>query len=157
MRRGVMGTGILIGALMLSGCSGGENTGSSNVRAAADDDPKISAAFAKAKETLPFFLSRWKTMKSDGVSLKFALKNAKGGEEYIWFTPDKIANGEVIATCANKPEDVKGLMLGDTRTFKTSEIKDWMIMVGRKCYGGYTSRALIPPGEDPGVTFVDPE
>jgi uncharacterized protein YegJ (DUF2314 family) len=70
-----------------------------------------------------------------------------------------IEGQEITATCANDPEDIAGLKLGDTRKFNKTEVVDWMIMVGDTCHGGYTIKALgeITGKSLPGMKFHDPQ
>ncbi|MEM9660436.1 MAG: DUF2314 domain-containing protein [Planctomycetota bacterium] len=50
------------------------------------------------------------------------------------------------------------LNLGDTRTVARNDVTDWMIVVGNKCFGGYTIRVLAKrdPSAAPPLEFVDP-
>jgi uncharacterized protein YegJ (DUF2314 family) len=123
-----------------------------------DDDPEMIAAIKTAKETFGFFESNWETMESDGCSLKLALTTSDGGLEHIWFSPTSIQGNEITGECANDPVNVPGLKFGDTRTVTRNDLSDWMIVVGNKCYGGYTIRVLAkrdPEGAPP-LEFMDP-
>ncbi|WDQ18409.1 DUF2314 domain-containing protein [Rhodopirellula sp. P2] len=134
------------------------NSSVSSVVNVEDDDSEMNAAIAKAQETLSFFENNWKTMGSDAYSLKFALPTSDGELEHIWFTPIKIEGDEITGECANDPENIPNLKLGDARTVTRSDITDWMIIVGQKCYGGYTIRVLSErePDVAPPLEFVDP-
>jgi uncharacterized protein YegJ (DUF2314 family) len=123
-----------------------------------DDDPEMNAAIKTAQQTFPFFEENWQTMKNDGCSLKFAIPSSDGGEEHIWFSPTKIEGDKITGECGNDPLLVPGLKLGDVRTVNRSDISDWMIMVGNKCYGGYTIRVLAKqhPEAAPPFEYVDP-
>ena len=149
----------LIVALVL-GCnnSNGSGSGVRSVVTVADDDPEMVAAIKDAKGTLGFFEKNWKTMKSDGYSLKFALPTTEGGLEHIWFSPTKIQDDKIVGVCANEPGKIAGLKLGDTRTVSRNDISDWMIVVGTQCYGGYTIRVLAKrdPAAAPPLSFLDP-
>ena len=117
----------------------------------------MNAAMEKARETFPQFLKRWKTMPNDGASVKVGLPTSDGAAEYIWFEPIAITDTHITGICENEPRNVANLKLGDKRTLSRSEVSDWMIMVGDKCYGGYTIRVLaqLDPENAPPFTFAD--
>lgn len=115
------------------------------------------AAINTAKETLGFFEKNWKTMENDGYSLKFALPTPDGELEHIWFSPTRIQGDRITGECANDPVSIPGLKIGDTRTVTREDISDWMILVGNKCFGGYTIRVLAKrdPDAAPPLEFAD--
>ena len=123
-----------------------------------EDDAEMNAAIAAAKKTLPFFEKNWQTMESDGFSVKFALPTSDGELEHIWFSPTSFNGNDVTGECANDPVKVPGLKLGDVRTVSRDSVSDWMIVVGNRCFGGYTIRVLASrqPGSAPPFEFVDP-
>ncbi len=145
----------LVACITTAGCN--TSTQSDPVVKVEHDNEKMNAAMEKARDTFPLFLRNWKTMPNDGASVKIAVPTPDDSLEHIWFEPITITNDEVTGTCANDPANVPGLKYGDKRTFKRSDISDWMIMVGRKCYGGYTIRVLceIEPEGAPPLEFAD--
>lgn len=118
---------------------------------------EMQEAIATAKKTFSQFVDNWKTMPNDGASVKFGVPTSDDSVEHIWFEPTKITATEITGVCGNDPAKVPGLKLGDTRTFKRSELTDWMILDGTKCYGGYTVRVLtkMDPSNAPPLEFVD--
>lgn len=158
--------GALILALM-SGCdsrpgiavkdSGGGQS-DPNFRAIEDDDAEMNAAIKSAQATLKFFENNWKSMPNDGYSLKFAMRTSDGDLEHIWFAPTGIEGDQFTGECANEPVNVPGLKLHDVRTVSRDAVTDWMIVAGRKCYGGYTIRVISKrePENAPPFIFVDP-
>ncbi|MFV0445710.1 MAG: DUF2314 domain-containing protein [Planctomycetaceae bacterium] len=62
------------------------------------------------------------------------------------------------ASPANVPVGVPHLKLHDIRTVSRDAVTDWMILVGDKCYGGYTRRIVTQRSlaSAPPYTFVDP-
>ena len=123
-----------------------------------DDDPEMINAIATAQQTFNFFEENWRTMDCDGHSLKFAMKTSDGGIEYIWFNPIQIEDDKITGRCANHPVNIPNLSVGDTRTVPRSDVSDWMIVKGKKCYGGYTIRVLAKrkPDVAPPLEFIDP-
>ncbi|MCA9105893.1 MAG: DUF2314 domain-containing protein [Pirellulaceae bacterium] len=122
-----------------------------------DGDPQINAAIARARATFPLFEARWKKIPADSVAVKIAVPTRGGGFEHIWFEPLVITKDTVTGICGNDPENVPGLLFGDRRTFKRSQVSDWMIVVGDTCYGGYTIQVLIKrePSAAPPWEFAD--
>ena len=117
----------------------------------------MEAAIKTAQKTFGQFLEKWDTMPNDGVSVKFGIPSSDDSLEHIWFQPTEITDSEITGVCGNEPARVPGLKLGDTRTFKRSELTDWMILDGTDCYGGYTIRVLarMEPENAPALNFVD--
>lgn len=122
-----------------------------------DENKEMNKAIETARKTFPQFLKHWKTMRSDAVSVKVGLPTTNEGLEHIWFEPISITETQITGRCANNPNKIANLKLGDKRTFKISEVSDWMILVGDECYGGYTIRVLakMQPENAPPIKFVD--
>ena len=122
-----------------------------------DNNKEMNLAIEKGKNTFHQFEANWKTLKNNGYSIKVAMKNDDGGIEHIWFNPIEINQENIVARCANEPGKISGLKLGDKRTINKSDVSDWMIVVGNKCYGGYTIRVLakLDPDNAPPFEFVD--
>ena len=118
---------------------------------------EMNEAIKTARETFPQFVDKWKSMPSDAVSVKFKVPTDDDGVEHIWFEPIEITDTQITGTCGNDPAKVSGLKLGDVRTFDREKMTDWMILVGDKCYGGYTVRVLakMQPDKAPPLEFVD--
>lgn len=153
-------TSILLTLALIMGCnnSADDDRDTRGVVNVADHDSEMLSAIKTAKETFSFFEENWKTIKSDGYSLKFALPTTDGGIEHIWFSPTKIQGDKISGECANDPVKIPGLKIGDARTVSRDDISDWMIMIGNKCYGGYTIRVLAKrdPNAAPPFEFMDP-
>ena len=139
------------------GSAASEPSSSDPVVEVDESNVEMEVAIAAARETFDQFAENWDSIENDGVSVKFGLPTRDGGIEHIWFKPMTITKHVVLASCENDPANVEGLKYGDRRTFKRSEITDWMILVGDKCYGGYMMRALakIQPENDPPYKFID--
>jgi uncharacterized protein YegJ (DUF2314 family) len=122
-----------------------------------DTDKEMNLAIEKAKQTFIHFEKNWKTLKNNGYSIKVAMKTKDNGVEHIWFNPIEINGDKIKAKCANEPGNIDGLKLGDIRTISKTDISDWMIVVGNKCYGGYTIRVLakMDPANAPPFEFAD--
>ncbi|MDP1560999.1 MAG: DUF2314 domain-containing protein [Pirellulaceae bacterium] len=117
----------------------------------------MNSAIAKAKESFPKFVQNWQKPGIDAVSVKIAMETDTDGLEFIWYTPIKIEGDQITALCANEPEHIPGLRLGDERIVDLSKVSDWMIMQGGKCYGGYTIQVMaeIDPDNAPPFQFAE--
>ena len=122
------------------------------------EDIKMNQAIKAAKKSLDFFFNNYKTMKNDGYSLKFSIPTDNNDTEHIWFNPKAVDGDEITAQCANDPDNVSNLKAGDIVKLNKKDISDWMIIVGDKCYGGYTIRVLVEkdPASAPEFEFIDP-
>jgi uncharacterized protein YegJ (DUF2314 family) len=152
---------LLVLAITLSaGCGGDASSSDKQLEVVQfdGDDREMNDAMVEARRTFDFFQQNWKTMENDGYSLKFALETPDDGLEYIWFSPLTIEGDKITGECANHPEEVANLKLGDKRTVTRDRISDWMIVVGDQCYGGYTIRVISKrdPNATPPMNFVDP-
>ena len=122
-----------------------------------NDDSEMDEAIRKARETFPQFIEKFETMQSSEVSVKFGVQTIDGDLEHIWFEPIEISDQSIKAICENDPVNVPGLKLGDVRIFERAKLSDWMILVGNKCYGGFTIRVLAnkQPEMAPPFEFAD--
>ena len=156
----LLNASVFLTLTMMSGCNKPSDNHSSTpgVVNVEDDNPEMLAAIRTAKETFGFFEENWKTMENDGYSLKFALPTSDGELEHIWFSPTSIQGDSITGECANDPVRVPGLKIGDTRTVTWDDVSDWMIVVGNKCFGGYTIRVMAKrdPAAAPPFEYLDP-
>ena len=140
--------------LCLSSCLGQNEPPVINVDAA---NTAMNGAVQTAKDSLDAFFKNYKSLPDAKYSLKFALTTSSGGEEHIWFNPLEVSDAGIKAECANEPRNIPDLKVGDVRTLKRSDVSDWMILSGGKCYGGYTIRVLteLDPEAIPPFEFAD--
>jgi len=143
---------------IISGCNNAPTTSTQNppVVSVEDSDKEMNAAMAKARETFNQFKAHWQ---DTGVqySLKFALPTSEDGVEHIWFNPVEITGSQILAECANEPENILNLNIGDQKALDISNLSDWMIIDEGKCFGGFTIRVLASrdPSVAPTYEFVD--
>ena len=160
MNKSLLTASFLLSLALFVGCSESTDRGAPayGVVKIEDNDAEMNAAIDSAKDTLEFFEKNWQTMESDGCSLKFAMPTKNGKIEHIWFSPIKIQGNRITGECANDPANIPDLKNGDIRTVSRGDVSDWMIIVGGKCFGGYTIRVLANrnPGAAPPLEFVDP-
>lgn len=159
MEKRVLILPLLLAFVVTNGCNNSSNTqlGDGNFVRVEENDDAMNVAIAKAKRTFHLFEKNWQEMENDGYSIKFAMKTSDDGIEHIWFSPLKIDGNQITAECANNPVDIPGLKIGDIKKLHRTSISDWMIVVGNKCYGGYTIKALKSQqaGSTPSLEFVE--
>ncbi len=110
----------------------------------AKSDPVMARAMAKARQTLPDFLSIAAAPKPamEGFAVKVAVREGDTAE-YFWIAPFTNKDGIFSGAINNKPRSVHSVKLGETITFDQSEIVDWMYLDGGKMKGNYTACALL--------------
>jgi uncharacterized protein YegJ (DUF2314 family) len=107
-------------------------------------DPTMAAAMAKARTTLPDFLALSAAPKPNTETYAVKVAVHQGDDaEYFWITPFTNVNGVFSGTINNTPRMVKTVKLGETITFRQSDIVDWMYIDGGKMKGNYTACALL--------------
>ncbi len=114
-------------------------------------DPDMQAAFRKARETLGDFLALARAPRSsiDHMAVKVAIHD-RGETEYFWISPFREKDGAFIGTINNTPRSVRNVQFGQTITFQTSDIVDWLYRENGKMIGNYTACVLlrqVPPSE----------
>lgn len=142
------------------GCSERDSSrdANGNVINISDDDQEMKAAIEKAKTTFQYFEENWQSIPIDSCNIKFGMATADGTLEHIWFSPTKIDGDRITGRCANEPEGIPNLKIGDLRTLSRADVSDWMIVRGDQCYGGYTIRVLASRNAEYSTnrTFLDP-
>ena len=110
------------------------------------DDPKMSAAIAKAQGSLETFRAALAAPPADAKSFSIKVGFAwgtKGDREHIWLTEPKLDGASVTGTVNNEPVDVDSLKLGQVVTAPLKDVSDWMYVEGGVLKGGYTLRVLL--------------
>ncbi len=110
----------------------------------ADDDPEMTAAIFKARETLPQF---WQVFdKRERGESDFALKvriTDKKGVEHFWATDVVRRDGKTMGTINNDPNTVASVKLGDRIEIPDVDITDWLYMRDGKMVGNLTLKPLF--------------
>jgi uncharacterized protein YegJ (DUF2314 family) len=131
----------LVGVLLalLTACSKQDK-----VVGVADDDPEMTAAISKARETLPQF---WQVFdKRERGENDFALKvkiTDKNGVEHFWATDLVRRDGKTMGTINNDPNIVASVKLGDRIEIPEADITDWLYMRDGKMVGNLTLKPLF--------------
>jgi len=141
MARGVVALApvAVAGAVVIAGCSPKEK-----LVPVAPTDPKVNAAIAQARATLPTFWEKFDNQ-APGVThyeVKAKLVTPRGCCEHIWVDVESHNDLAVRGTLANNPVELTGVRFGSEITFGPERISDWLYQKNGKIYGGYTVRAL---------------
>jgi uncharacterized protein YegJ (DUF2314 family) len=131
---------------MLTACSKRDK-----VIGVADDNPEMTAAISKARETLPQYWQVFdkRARGERGFSLKVRITDTKG-TEHFWATDIERRDGKLMGTINNDPEIVASVKLGDRIEIHEADITDWLHMRDDKMVGNYTLKPLfkqMPPAE----------
>ena len=106
------------------------------------DDPAMTAAYAKAQETLPEFMVVLAAPPpgTDSIAIKFPL----GGWEHIWVRNVRFSNGVFTGILDNVPLQ-KDWSRGDPVTVPMEDVSDWGYFgADGMMHGHYTTRVILP-------------
>lgn len=140
---------VLLPVLTLTGCNERnpgdvvERDGEPAVQYFAEDDPRMTAAIEKARETVDEFITALDspTPTQSGFSVKIEITEGENGE-HMWLVPVRFENGQFHGTLNNEPDIVKSVKFGDEVSAAKDEISDWMFVEDNVLKGGYTLRVV---------------
>jgi uncharacterized protein YegJ (DUF2314 family) len=117
---------------------------SGNVVEMRADDPGLTAAKARAVETLPEFLRRLALPGTDHstVAIKAPFK-VPGGTEHVWITNVRSEGNEFVGTVDNSPTRAAGVVAGAPIRVRHTEISDWKLVERGRLVGGFTIRYFM--------------
>lgn len=151
----------LVGALVLAaGC--GRKHPADRITYVAEDDPRMTAAVAKARASTDKFVAALRSPKPGQTAFSVKAPFTDGGEtEHMWLTPVTFDGKAFQGTVNNEPAKVHTVKLGQRVTVEAGKISDWMYLEKGKLVGGHTLRVLrdtMPAAEraefDKTVPFV---
>jgi len=106
-------------------------------------DPKMNAAIAEAKKTLPDFLKRLPKLDKESSMVKWAAPVGGSDREHIWVNHLEYKDGWFTGDLANEPDNMPGKKMGDHVRFQESDVSDWIIFKPDNTYeGGYTQKVM---------------
>jgi uncharacterized protein YegJ (DUF2314 family) len=110
----------------------------------AKGDPDMTAAFGRARASLPqfFALAKDPPASMSGFSVKVGVRDG-GQTEFFWIMPFERKDGKFSGQINNRPRTVRNVAFGQTIAFAESEIVDWMYMDGDKMKGSFTTCAIL--------------
>jgi uncharacterized protein YegJ (DUF2314 family) len=108
-----------------------------------ENDRTVNSAIAQARRTLPRFERAFRERSAETYSVKVAIPDERGGEEYIWMQIDRIEGGIFHGRIANHPRSLPSLSFGSNYSARKTQISDWTFTRGGLAYGNYTTRMLL--------------
>jgi len=114
-----------------------------NMISVSADDPRMLAAKAEARASLPDFLKRFEAR--DDPKVHYLVKaefDGPTGAEFIWVECYSYADGVIGGKLANEPDQPLGLHARDNVDVTLSHVDDWMIMGPKGTEGGFTTKVL---------------
>jgi uncharacterized protein YegJ (DUF2314 family) len=134
----------ILGLLLVSIITGCGKQPVDRVITVQDDDPKMNAAIAKARETVlaqfvPALKSPKPTQSEFSVKMMFT-ENKKF--EHMWLASVRFDGQKFHGKVSNDPNSVKTVKFGQNVSVAPNEISDWMYVENRKLKGGFTIRVL---------------
>jgi uncharacterized protein YegJ (DUF2314 family) len=139
--------------------SGGYNAGTLVERARRDetakvakDDPDMAAAFRKARDTLPEFLTLARAPRPTitHMAVKIGIPAGDDSTEFFWLSPFEPRGGKYNGRINNTPRTATTVKFGQVIEFAEEEIVDWLYTEGGKMLGNFTACALLkhePPDQ----------
>lgn len=116
------------------------------------DSPELTGSIDKAKETLPFFISKIKNH-IDGAYLKFPFLTDENITEHIWAYVHHYENGVFNVSMVNDPYSQKG-EYEQRVDVDENDVEDWQIMYpDGKVKGGFSYIGALKYLERKGIRF----
>ncbi len=123
---------------------------------ASDSDPKMQAAYEKARATFRYF---WREMAwerrrivpaLDMAVVKVPFQDPPGTKydskvpeaEQMWLSDVDFDGKAITGTLINSPNWLKSISEGDEARVPLKGITDWMYAIGGRAYGGFTVNAM---------------
>jgi uncharacterized protein YegJ (DUF2314 family) len=131
---------------LVVGCSSkkkGVDKGVDKVTLIEDDDPRMSAAIDKARDTVKTFITALKAPKAGQKAFSVKMAFSDGDQvEHMWLSPVTFDGKVFQGTVNNDPQMVSNVKIGQKVTVEPGDISDWMYVENRKLVGGYTFRVM---------------
>ncbi|MBM3522113.1 MAG: DUF2314 domain-containing protein [Alphaproteobacteria bacterium] len=107
--------------------------------------PAIAEAVAKARDSLPEFMERWRSndIQDTGYALKVAIGD-QNGVEHLWVTGLQRRDGRIFGVIDTRPMRVRSHAAGQQIEIKPDSIVDWMFFRRGRMVGNHTGRAMLP-------------
>lgn len=120
-----------------------EREGQPGVHYVADDDDRMTAAIAQARDTVPQFIATLNgpQLGQTGFAVKVEITDGEN-VEFMWLSPVRYDGAQFMGTLNNDPDIVGSVKLGDELTVAQGEVSDWMYLENSKLVGGFTLRVL---------------
>lgn len=110
-------------------------------------DPRLKAAYARARATLPEFLKLLDSKPSyvDAMAIKMNIPSQDGRSEYFWISSLRREGSGFAGTIGNRPNFATHVSMGDQVRFTRQQIVDWTYRDTRTdlMEGNFTGCAIL--------------
>lgn len=106
-----------------------------------DDDPRMQAAVAEAKERWPEFVESFKRREGTNYSVKVPITVGEC-TEFIWVEVNGLEPEYIHGTIGNDPVDLGDLKLGDRVEVPLADLNDWVFVRDGQPVGLFTIKVL---------------
>ncbi len=107
-----------------------------------DDDPRMQAAEAEARERYPEFVAAFDSRRSDQMfSVKARFEEGEA-VEYMWINVEAIENDVLYGRLDNAPADLKKLKENDRVRVEAGQVNDWLYTDKKELKGGFTVKVI---------------
>jgi|GEM_PF-2492293 len=108
-----------------------------------DDDERMKAAVAEARETFPEFREAFENRREgQWFGIKAPVTSA-GNTEFVWLEVEAIEGDQIMGELNNDPVELPGIKIGAKLTIDLADLNDWTLTEGEEMKGGYTMKVLI--------------
>ncbi|MBN9691641.1 MAG: DUF2314 domain-containing protein [Verrucomicrobia bacterium] len=106
-----------------------------------DDDPRMVAAVAEARQRWPEFVAAFQARSGNHFSVKAPISR-DGNTEFIWIEVDELQPDQILGRLGNDPVDLGGMKSGDPVSVPISKINDWVYLQEEQPFGMFTVKVL---------------
>lgn len=106
-----------------------------------EDDPRMQAAVAEARERWTEFVAAFAARDGESFTVK-APVSVGGNTEFIWVQVEAIEGERITGTLGNEPVDLGDLREGSRVTVAAKEVADWAFVRGEEPTGLFSLKAI---------------
>lgn len=106
-----------------------------------DDDPRMQAAVAEARQRWPEFVTAFAARDGEHYAVK-APVTAGGNTEFIWVQVESVEGDRITGTLGNEPVDLGDLREGSSVTVSANDLADWAFVRGEQPTGLFSLKAI---------------
>jgi len=106
-----------------------------------DDDPRMQAAVAEARERWPEFTAAFHARDGEGFSVKAPVTVGEN-TEFIWVNVDSLGDETITGRLGNDPVDLGDLREGSPVTVAVADLNDWAFLRAGQPVGMFTVQVI---------------
>jgi uncharacterized protein YegJ (DUF2314 family) len=113
----------------------------------ADDDPRMKAAVAEARQRWPEFVAAFSARAGEHFAVK-APVTVDDNTEFIWIEVERIDGAIIHGKLANDPVALGDMKIEDPVTVSIDQLNDWNYLTKDEMKGGFTVQVLREASEE---------